>query len=201
MDDPDRWAAARDDAQLIDVRDHVIRPARASDTPHIRTIEAAAGTQFYSVGMDLVADAELPSDEELIPYINGQRAWVVTDAHDVPIAFILSDIVDDNVHIEQVSVHPSQAHKGLGKALIDHVADVAGDSGYPAMTLTTYVDVPWNGPYYTRLGFMEIGTDELTPGLVEIRRHEAELGLDAWPRVCMRRALAANEPAAEVCRG
>ena len=173
----------------------VIRHARASDTPHIRTIEGAAGGLFRTVGMDLVALGELPSDAELMPYITGQRAWVVTDAHDVPIAFILSDIVDDNMHIEQVSTHPSQAHKGLGAALIEHVAEVAVDSGYPAMTLTTYVDVPWNGPYYARLGFDEIRDDDLTPGLVAIRRHEAELGLDEWPRACMRRALGADEPA------
>ena len=28
---------------------------------------------------------------------------------------------------------------------------------------------------------------EVTPGLRAIRRREAEIGLDRWPRVCMRR--------------
>jgi hypothetical protein len=30
---------------------------------------------------------------------------------------------------------------------------------------------------------------DLTAGLRAIRRHEAALGLDRWPRVCMRRDL------------
>jgi hypothetical protein len=32
--------------------------------------------------------------------------------------------------------------------------------------------------------------DDLTPGLLRIRREEANQGLDAWPRICMRRLLA-----------
>jgi hypothetical protein len=47
--------------------------------------------------------------------------------------------------------------------------------------------VPWNGPYYQRCGFRVLAGDELTPGLRAIREHEIALGLDRWPRVCMRR--------------
>ena len=49
--------------------------------------------------------------------------------------------------------------------------------------------MPWNGPYYERCGFRVLADDELTPGLREIRAHEIALGLDRWPRVCMRRDL------------
>jgi hypothetical protein len=31
---------------------------------------------------------------------------------------------------------------------------------------------------------------EVTPGLRAIRQREAEIGLDRWPRVCMRRDIA-----------
>jgi hypothetical protein len=50
-------------------------------------------------------------------------------------------------------------------------------------------DVPWNAPYYTRCGFRALDDRELTPGLRAIRAHEAAIGLDRWPRVCMRRDL------------
>ncbi len=50
------------------------------------------------------------------------------------------------------------------------------------MTLTTFADVPWNGPYYRRLGWRDLPAAELGPELAAIRRHEASLGLDAWPR-------------------
>ncbi|WP_411757210.1 hypothetical protein [Streptomyces venezuelae] len=58
-----------------------------------------------------------------------------------------------------------------------------------ALTLTTFADVPWNAPYYARIGFRPLADAELTPALRTIRAHEAELGLDRWPRLCMRRDL------------
>jgi hypothetical protein len=51
--------------------------------------------------------------------------------------------------------------------------------------------VPWNAPYYVRCGFRVLDDAEVTPGLRAIRRREAEMGLDRWPRVCMRRDIPA----------
>jgi hypothetical protein len=55
----------------------------------------------------------------------------------------------------------------------------------PALTLSTFRNVAFNGPYYARLGFRELA--ELTPGLVEIQREETAMGLDPAERVFMRR--------------
>jgi hypothetical protein len=55
------------------------------------------------------------------------------------------------------------------------------------LVLTTFRDVPWNARYYQRLGFVILTDDEVTPGLQAIREHQAAIGLDRWPRVCMRR--------------
>ena len=58
--------------------------------------------------------------------------------------------------------------------------------------MTTYVDVPWNGPYYQRLGFRFMRDDEMGKGLRAIREREAARGLDMWVRAAMireRRAL------------
>ena len=100
------------------------------------------------------------------------------------------DVVDGNAHIEQVSVRPAFGRRGIGRALIEHVATWARERDLPAVTLTTFLDVAWNAPYYERCGFRVLRPDEVTPELAAIRRHEAELGLDQWPRVCMRRDLA-----------
>ncbi len=51
------------------------------------------------------------------------------------------------------------------------------------------MDVPWNAPYYRRPGFVELTPEDITPGLAAIRRKEAELGLDSWPRICMLKVL------------
>lgn len=62
----------------------------------------------------------------------------------------------------------------------------AREDGLTALTLTTFTDVPWNAPYYARLGFRALSESELTPGLRRIRAEEAAHGLARWPRVCMR---------------
>lgn len=107
-----------------------------------------------------------------------------------PVAYVLAEPVDGNMHIEQISVHPAAAHRRIGRALIDHVARRAQAAGYPALTLCTFAEVPWNAPYYERCGFRVLAGAELTPGLRRIRAEEAHAGLDRWPRVCMRRDLA-----------
>ena len=86
-----------------------------------------------------------------------------------------------------MSVHPDHARRGLGRQLIDHAAAWATREGLAGLTLTTYADVPWNAPYYARLGFATLGEDDLTDGLRAVRTHEIARGLDKWPRVTMRR--------------
>lgn len=86
-------------------------------------------------------------------------------------------------------MHPDHAGRRIGFRLIETLAAWARDRGVPALTLTTFTEVAWNGPYYLRCGFRYLTDDELTPGLREIRAAEAVAGLDAWPRACMRRDL------------
>lgn len=167
-----------------------IRPSTIEELPVLQDIERAAGLCFRDIGMDEIADDEPLTLEELGTYQRAGRAWVAVNGADRAVAYLITDPVDGNMHIEQVSVHPGSARRGLGRALIEHAAGRAAAEGAGALTLTTFVDVAWNAPYYAaRCGFRTLGEDELTPGLREIRRSEAVHGLDRWPRVCMRREL------------
>src|SRR5215472_4576800 len=115
--------------------------------------------------------------------------WVAADETDAPVAFLMADLVDGCLHVEQVSVHPGSARRGLGRRLLDHAARLAAADGLPALTLTAFAHVPWNAPYYARCGFGVLDDAELTPGLRAIRQRKAAVGRDRWPRVCMRRDL------------
>jgi ribosomal protein S18 acetylase RimI-like enzyme len=139
--------------------------------------------------MPEIADDAPFTVAQLTAYQEAGRAWVTVDPEDHPAAYLVADPVDGNLHIEQVSVHPSFGHRGLGRSLIEHAAAVARTGGQPALTLTTFTEVPWNASYYERLGFRPLAPSEETPGLRAIRRHEADHGLDRWPRTCMRRDL------------
>jgi len=168
---------------------HAIRDARSQDLPALVEIERAAGELFRPLGMDIVADDDPGSIEELLPYVEDGRAFVAVDETDRPVGYLLLDLVDGAAHVEQVSVHPDHARRGIGSRLIERAASWARGRSLRALTLTTYVEVPWNGPYYERLGFRYLAPVEETPGLRALRAHEREHGLDAWPRACMIREL------------
>jgi GNAT superfamily N-acetyltransferase len=159
------------------------------ELPLLGDIEQAAGAAFLDLGMAAVADEDPLSVAELAACQEDGRVWVATDRADRPVGYILVEVVDGNAHIEQVSVHPDHARQGLGRALLDAADRWASQRGLAALTLTTYAEVPWNGPYYARLGFTVLPEVELTEGLRRIRDHEGARGLDAWPRVAMRRPV------------
>ncbi|WP_395364943.1 GNAT family N-acetyltransferase [Streptomyces sp. YH02] len=168
-----------------------IRAAAPAELPLLQDIERAAGEPFRTLGMAAIADDDpLPLDV-LESYRRAGRAWVAVDAADRPVAYLLTDTVDGSAHIEQVSVHPDAARRGVGRALIEHLAAAAGEQGLAALTLTTFTEVPWNAPYYARLGFRPLADSDpaLTEGLRAISRAEAAHGLSVWPRVCMRREV------------
>ncbi|MFF7359288.1 GNAT family N-acetyltransferase [Streptomyces sp. NPDC008125] len=168
-----------------------IRSARRSDLRRLQDIERAAGEPFRALGMADVADDEPPALELLESYRAAGRCWVAARPHgpadERPVGYLIADPVDGAAHIEQVSVDPSAARLGIGRALIDHVAVWAEGQGLTALTLTTFSDVPWNAPYYARIGFTVLREDQLTEGLRRIRAEEVGNGLDRRPRVCMRR--------------
>jgi GNAT superfamily N-acetyltransferase len=160
----------------------VIRAVRDDELDELREIERSAGKGFADLGMQAIADDEPPSIDTLRDYQRAGRAWVHGDP---PVGYLIADRVDGCLHIEQVSVRHDHAGRRIGAGLIEHVAGWAR----APLTLTTFAEVPWNAPYYERLGFRRLADAELTEGLRRIRAAEAAHGLDRWPRVAMRREL------------
>ncbi|ODU02268.1 MAG: hypothetical protein ABS81_18190 [Pseudonocardia sp. SCN 72-86] len=148
-------------------------------------IEDAAGERFREIGMDAVADDPSPGPDEMFRLVAAGVMRVV-DIDGRAAGYLRAEVVDDCAHVEQVSVDPAHIGLRVGRALLDDNTERAHAAGLAAVTLTTYVDVPWNGPYYRRRGFRVISGDEITPGLAALRAEEARRGLDHWPRCCMR---------------
>jgi ribosomal protein S18 acetylase RimI-like enzyme len=167
----------------------MIRPPLPSELPQLAGIERAAGEQFRDIGMPEIAEDEPPTPAELQAYLDRNAVRVWAGPGEVPVAYLLMDLVDGRVHVEQVSVHPAAARRGLGRALIDAAAGRARARGDDRVTLTTFAEVPWNMPYYQRLGFAVLPVGEQGPELLRVRAHEARIGLDRWPRVAMARPL------------
>ncbi|MEV6285059.1 GNAT family N-acetyltransferase [Kribbella sp. NPDC051770] len=164
-----------------------VRLALPGDLPTLQSIETAAGVLFREIGMTDIADHAPPPLHILRAYQRAGRAWTAVDPVGEPVGFVLAKLVDGAAHVEQISVHPTHQRQGHGRALMDAVDQFARDQQLPALTLSTFRDVAWNAPYYARLGFRELGEDELTPGLLAIRAEESALGLKPAERVFMRR--------------
>jgi GNAT superfamily N-acetyltransferase len=160
-----------------------IRPATSHDLERLPAIESAGDVLFADAGMQ--PPPGVSSVEELA------AALLVLVAGRPPVGFARIEVVDGIVHLEQLSVHPRVSRRGIGRELVAAVCTWAAEHGSNAVTLITYRDVPWNAPYYTRLGFSEL--TDLSPGLRKLRAHEQEIGLDALgPRIVMRRDLSAS---------
>ena len=166
-----------------------IRPPRRDELEALVAIERQAGALFKTVGMPEIAYDDPGTVPELEPFRADGHAWVAVDADDRPVAYLISDVVDGCAHVEQVSVAPAHAHRGLGAALIDHLAAVAAAESRTALTLTTFRDVPWNAPYYERLGFRVVVPGDQGPELAALVAEEAERIPGDAPRVAMRRAV------------
>ncbi|MDP2772268.1 MAG: GNAT family N-acetyltransferase [Nocardioides sp.] len=101
-----------------------------------------------------------------------------------PVGFAHVVYVDGWAHLAQLSVLPEATRQGTGSALVREAMAEAWHAGFDRMSLTTYRDVPFNAPFYARLGFVEVDRPE--PFLVRQRDRERSLGLDRHgPRVVM----------------
>jgi GNAT superfamily N-acetyltransferase len=170
------------------VTNTALRSLRVDDAGALAAIETAASERFREVGYAGVADDEPFTADELAPYAGDGRGWVAIDGErGQPVGYVLVDVVDDNAHVEQVTVHPDHQGRGIGRLLLDRVAAWARDHDMRAMTLTTFADVPWNRPLYEHLGWFVLAEPDIGPGLRAVRDIEASHGLDPAARVCMRR--------------
>jgi GNAT superfamily N-acetyltransferase len=167
---------------------------RRAELEALRGLEREAGRLFAAIGMAEVAAAQAPTLADLEVYRTAGRAWVTVDAWDRPLGYLLSSIVDGCAHIDQVSVAPAYARRGLGASLIEHLAATAAVDGRPALTLTAFRDVPWNAPYYTRLGFVVIEPANHGTQLRALIAHEATSIPSDAQRVAMRRPLIEENP-------
>ena len=165
-----------------------IRETRIDESAELQRIELAAGKLFHEVGMSDIAEHPLPPIATLEAYQRAGRSWVIVDERG-PAGFVLVKLVDGLAHIEQISIDPAYAHRRLGAELIDHVASWAAAGNRSALTLSTFRQVPWNAPYYARLGFREVAPAELGPELAELMAEEATHGLNPADRVAMIRSI------------
>ncbi|TIC84053.1 GNAT family N-acetyltransferase [Nocardioides sp. GY 10127] len=176
-----------------------VRPARPSDLRHLAAVEDSGAEPFRALlgaaaPPALLAAAPSGLERDAAPgrllvaaERDGSDSAVVGFAH---VLHVPGEATPDGfarAHLEQVSVLlPTHGRRGIGTALVRAALEDARWDGFERLSLCTYAEIPWNGPFYRRLGFEEVAEPE--PWQARIRAHERSLGLDgAGRRVVMER--------------
>ncbi len=167
---------------------YTITTARPRDIERLPAIERAAATLLRDHAPRSTLEWTT-SESDLREAQADGRLWVAL-ADDAPVGFALVEMLaDDLPHLEEIDVHPEHGRRGVGAALVRTVCEWLSRSGHAELTLTTFRAVPWNMPFYARLGFEEVPPGEVRPELAAAVREEAARGLDPRSRVTMRYRL------------
>lgn len=161
-----------------------LRLATAADLALIAAIEREAAAQFpasvFAGGPPGLQAHTLPA-HTLSAGIAASLLWVAASPHnDAPVGFLLAQVEDNALHIAEMDVHPAHGRRGVGAALVRVACAAASQRGLRHVTLTTFADVPWNGPFYERQGFTRVADTTLAAAFAHLAttlRQEAELGL------------------------
>lgn len=168
-----------------------VRPATAADVPLLPAVERSAGQAFKQIpDLAWIADDDGQSEQRHLELIKSGVSWVaVDDESDAPLGFLNGELLDGGLHIWEMSVDKAHQGKGIGRALMNQAKQWATSQSLPAITLTTFRDVPWNDKFYASMGFMTLSSDELTPALRRVLGDEVRDGLPEEKRCAMRLLL------------
>ncbi|MDC9596608.1 GNAT family N-acetyltransferase [Xenorhabdus anantnagensis] len=167
-----------------------IRLTQKSDVTQLPEIEHSAAKLFRFIPeLAWVADGHMQTEQQHLEYIAQNNSWVALNEMSQPIGFILAKPLDGGLHIMELSVHEDWQRNGIGKALINKVIVVAEQCHFNAVTLTTFRYVNWNAPFYHRLGFEILDSQQITASLRQILQSEIDYGFAEEQRCAMKRLL------------
>ena len=173
-------------ARFVAPDGYAIERARASDVALLPEIEREASAVFPAEDIPGEVEGDFYEEDELAEAFEANRLWVAREsATGLPVGFALTSRVDGTEHLLELDVLPAHGGRGLGRALVDAVGADARERGSPTLTLTTFAHLPWNAPFYERIGFERVPRAECAPELGSLLDREAALGFDPAKRIAM----------------
>jgi GNAT superfamily N-acetyltransferase len=169
--------------------DFTIRRARYADIQYLGPVERSAAELFRTVNLHFIVDNPPLDPNFLAAMADVNHLWVAVDRAGQPIGFAGGENIAGNFHLVEISVAQPYQGRGIGKSLMAQMTEDIRREGYKAITLTTYRDLPWNGRWYTRMGFSEVPVVEMGQEFWKIWQIEARHGFDMAARCLMRKVL------------
>lgn len=138
------------------MREWHLRLARADDAAFFPAIERAAAALFEDwPGLGTFDRDAVRSPAEFRRLIRKGHS-LAARVGDAPAGFLVAEPFGRELHLWEVSVAPRFQQRGIGAGLVRACLIDARNVGFGAVTLTTFCDVPWNAPFYRRLGFADV---------------------------------------------
>ena len=162
-----------------------IRSARVEELPLLSQVEQSAARLFLDTPYAFLVNDEPLSLDFVQQQFHAGQVWVAVDCHEIVVGYAIAREVDDTLYLQQIDVEPEHGRRGIGSALVNTVCDWAKQQGYSIVSLSTFRDLPWNAPFYSKLRFNPVDEAELTTGFQQIRLKEFEAGLPVRDRVIM----------------
>ncbi|CAD6446301.1 c09d469f-ee8f-4cd3-914a-d1a1bc8068f9-CDS [Sclerotinia trifoliorum] len=172
--------------KVTDSRHHTVREARHEDIPLLADVERSAAELFTCFNVpvgDSVLDPSL-----LTTMLKDHHLWVAVNSEDKPVGFIGGFKIDGNFHVAEVSVGRDSQKQGIGNTLMNRMMADIGKEGFPAITLTTNMVLPFNRPWYQTLGYIELKAKDIGKELALLIEEES-LHLDHTTRCAMRKDI------------
>ena len=164
----------------------ILRLAVQEDAQLLPAIEYSAAQVFHTLDeLSWLTESPSMSIERHSQLIALSTCWVAPDAENRPQGFLSAERHGCDLHIYELSVIQSMQGQGIGRLLIEAAKDYARSSRLSFVTLTTFTDVPWNAPFYSRMGFQTKATTDLDERLAAILSEEYKHGFAPGSRCVM----------------
>lgn len=169
------------------VKGYDIALADADEVHALIEVDKAASSLFAPTGLlsEEALQDHVPADILTHATEHGDL-FVARHFSDGPIGFALVSPRGGTLYLDQISVHPDYGRNGVGAALVTRVIDAAKERKIRRVTLSTFRDLPWNGPFYRKMGFRELKRSEMADWMLELEAIQAD-SLDVSKRCFMMR--------------
>jgi len=163
-----------------------IRLAEADHLKAIPTIELAAATLFAEADLPQSLRHKVTEMSHLRGAMDDGRLWIALTDNEKPVGFAITVLIDEGAYLEELDVLPEFGRQGIGTRLLSNVVDWARAGQFPCLQLMTFRHVPWNAPFYEKLGFEILDASDYGPQTIDLMKEESRAGLDVDKRVVMR---------------
>lgn len=174
------------------MNNYKIRAGTDADLRYLSALERDAVQAYRLIGYDFCADGAVREEAEHRQALRNGTVLVVEAPGGEIVGFALLWPVDGDAHLVELAVSQRHQGKGIGRHLIQRAEDWARATDFTQMTLTAFRDVPWNAPFYERLGFCVFEPDRHHKDLHTILADDRNHGFAVKPRVAMRKVIAGN---------